>query len=46
VIEHHGDLRDWPTDVDETKKQEVKKDLAPRRHLVSAVGLVFCEHFS
>jgi len=40
VIKHHRDLRDRPTDVDETEKQKIEKHLAPRRHLVIGVEIV------
>ncbi len=34
VIEHHGDLRDWPTDINEAKEEEIQKHLSPRGHLM------------
>ena len=34
VIEHHGDLRHWTADIDETEKEKIKKHFAPRRHLM------------
>src|SRR5215813_120050 len=39
VIEHHGDLRHRPTNVHKAEEEEVKKDLAPRRHLMSVAVL-------
>src|SRR5262249_15882495 len=41
VIEHHGDLRDWTTDVHEAEEQKIQKHLAPGRHLVSVVAQCF-----
>jgi hypothetical protein len=34
VVIHHRDLRDWTTDIDETKRQKVEKYLSPGWHFI------------
>ena len=44
VVEHHGDLRHRPADVDEAKEEKIKKHFPPRRHSIAGLGGILTGH--